>query len=296
MTFLIRLRSVDRSVDHRVDRKVRCRFVLTAFGMLILLVSAGLAGAQAPGESVAGDSVVQEQRLVAALEAYARAQSESERDARLAGFSRARQGFSALIDAGIRTAPLYVNLGNASLQAQDLGGAVLAYHRALLIDPENNAAKQNLVHLRSRLPSWVPTPDASDGARGFLDARRWPAAQRRMFAAACFLIAAISIGISVRRKEGAWRGLAILATTGWALALGSSLGTSLKGEPALAVITGEEVAARSADSLLAPLALPEALPAGVEVDLLEARGDWARVRLANGRDVWVRSSSVTAVD
>ena len=67
------------------------------------------------------------------------------------------------------------------------------------------------------------------------------------------------------------------------------------GDMPLAVLTGNEVLARSADSSLAPLALPEPLPAGVEVDLLEQRAEWSRVRLANGREIWVRSSSVTAV-
>lgn len=274
------------------------RFVV--LGLALLLVGGG--GATAQDIVDTPNSVTNEQRLVAALDAYAQAQSESERDARLAGFARARQGFSSLIDEGIETAPLYVNLGNAALQAQDSGGAVLAYHRALRIDPSNNTAKQNLIHVRSRLPIWVPTPDSSEGARGFLDARRWPVGQRRLFAAVCLLVAAISIAVSVRRKEGAWRGLAILATAGWVLGIGSTLGSTLGptlgGEPqyVLAVVTGDEVDARSADSLLAPLALPDPLPAGTEVDLLEAREGWSRLRLANGRDIWVRTSSVTRVD
>jgi hypothetical protein len=61
------------------------------------------------------------------------------------------------------------------------------------------------------------------------------------------------------------------------------------------VLTSDETPARVSDSALAPLAFPEPLPAGVEVERLEVRGDFARIRLANGRDVWVRSSSVTPV-
>jgi SH3-like domain-containing protein len=61
------------------------------------------------------------------------------------------------------------------------------------------------------------------------------------------------------------------------------------------VITADESRARSADSRLAALAYPEPLPAGVEVEMLEERMEWARVRLYNGRDVWVRGSNVTRV-
>jgi hypothetical protein len=63
-----------------------------------------------------------------------------------------------------------------------------------------------------------------------------------------------------------------------------------------AVLTAAETPARSSDSARAPLAFPDPLPQGVEVERLEVRGDFARVRLANGRDVWVRSSSVTPVE
>ena len=47
--------------------------------------------------------------------------------------------------------------------------------------------------------------------------------------------------------------------------------------------------------ILARLAFPDPLPQGVEALRLETRGDFARIRLANGRDVWVRNGSLTPV-
>ena len=89
--------------------------------------------------------------------------------------------------------------------------------------------------------------------------------------------------------------MALFGVVVWGLLLGSTFLGSASERP-LAVLIAAETEARSADSVLAPRALPEPLPAGVEVDLLEEREGWARVRLANGRDVWVRRTSVARVD
>ena len=81
----------------------------------------------------------------------------------------------------------------------------------------------------------------------------------------------------------------------WALIVASIVFDSTESGTELAVITADEAFARSADSRLAALAYPDPLPGGVEVEQLEERADWTRVRLQNGRDVWVRGSDVTRV-
>ena len=115
-------------------------------------------------------------------------------------------------------------------------------------------------------------------------------------AAICFVVAAVCVVLAGRRSEGAWRGVAMLAGVGWAVAVASLFYDGQAGDADRAVITAEEAEARAADSSLAPLALPEPLPGGVEVRALETRDDWTRVRLANGRDVWLRASAVTRVE
>jgi tetratricopeptide (TPR) repeat protein len=234
-------------------------------------------------------------RLELALDQYAEGLAESNRDARLALFARAEEGFAAVLDAGFENAALYTNLGNAALQAEHPGRAVLAYHRALRLDPDASTARQNLDHVRTLLPKWVPHPDRSDMLDGLLLDRRFPIAMRTTAAAGAFAFAALAFAISVRRREGAWRSVAIFVSVVWLILISTVVVGKLGVEEDRAVLIEDETYARSADSPLAPLALPEPLPAGVEVERLEERADWARVRLANGRDVWVRKSSVSTV-
>ena len=256
--------------------------------ILVLLVAAPFAN----GES---DLIGSSARLDQALSQYANALEETNRDARLANFARAEVGFAWVAEHGSQNAALQTNIGNAALQAEHLGQAVLAYHRALRLDPNASAAHQNLVHVRTLLPSWVPRPSASEGIEALLFFRRIPAALRFDLAAGCFLLVAASLAISVRRRDGGWRGLAFVAGLAWLLLLSSVVFDAGDQKRSAAVITADETFARSADSRLAALALPEPLPAGAEVDILEERAEWARIRMHNGRDVWVRGSSVTRV-
>ena len=233
-------------------------------------------------------------RLAQALERYSSALVESDRDARLADFAWAERAFTSLASDGVDTPALWTNLGNAALQAQHPGQAVLAYQRALRLDPDDAKARQNLNHVRSGLPSWVPHPEISDAAQSF-SLVEISSATRSLMAAICFLAMAVFVAASVRRRQGAWRGLAMLAGIGWVVALASTFAQDPSNDRILAVTISEESFARSADSSRSSLAYPEPLPPGVEVDLLEDRGDWVRARLANGRDVWLGASNVALV-
>lgn len=235
-------------------------------------------------------------RLDRALSQYAAALEETNRDTRLAIFARAEVGFGSLVEGGSHNAALQTNIGNAALQAEHLGEAVLAYHRALRLDPSATTARQNLVYVRTLMPSWVPRPAASEGIDALHFYRRVPTTLRFDLAAGCFVLVAVSLALSVRRRDGGWRGLAFIAALAWLLLLSSVVFDSQNQEANAAVITTDDTLARSADSRLAALALPEPLPAGAEVEILEERAQWVRIRLHNGRDVWVRGSAVTRVD
>ena len=100
-----------------------------------------------------------------AVDRYTEALHTGARDARLAAFHRSEQLFAQAAAVGVRNADLYTNQGNAALQAERLGGAVLAYRRALRLSPDQPRALQNLQHVRGLLPEWVPKPEDE----GFLD-------------------------------------------------------------------------------------------------------------------------------
>jgi len=234
--------------------------------------------------------------LSQALDAYARALEESDRDARLAGFGRAEQLFGNAVEAGGHNAALQTNLGNAALLAEDRGAAVLAYKRALRLDADFPRALQNLEHVRNLQPTWVPRPQPAGLFDSFFFYRAVPRADRALAAGVAFAVGGLLVGLSLRWPRVGLRGAGILAFVAWAALFTTTWFDGSDRDANEAVIVSDETPARSADSALAPLAFPEPLPAGTEVHVAEVRSPWARVRLANGRDAWVQESSVTRVD
>ena len=123
----------------------------------------------------------------------------TERDARIAAFASAERLFDHAIRAGARSPELYTNLGNAALQAEDLGAAVLAWRRALVLDPDHARALQNLEHVRTLLPDWVPTESSTGVLDSFFVWHRGlaPHEQARL-AALAFALASLLLAASIR--------------------------------------------------------------------------------------------------
>lgn len=230
-----------------------------------------------------------------ALDAYASALEESSRDARLASFEEAERGFAASIANGAHNAALYTNLGNAALQAEHTGAAVLAYHRALHLDANFPRALQNLEHVRTTLPTWVPRPEPAGVLDTFFFYRSFARDTRSFAGALSFALAGLCTGLAIRTRQGLWRGAAVLCGFAWLGLAGSVWFDARADAQARAVVLADEVLARSADSALAALAFSDPLPGGTEVAVLEVRSPWTRIRLANGRDAWVNESSVVKV-
>jgi hypothetical protein len=268
-----------------------------AGGLIIALVAMGVRYAEAADtEALLGE----------AIREYRSALDCPDRDERLERFHRAELLFSQLAaepgrgnttsPAGIRNADLYVNLGNAALGAERLGAAVLAYRRALLVDPDHRRADQNLRHARTLLPDWVPRPEQGGLLHTFFAwSTRLSSAERRTAAAAAFLAAAALGALAIRWRRPLFRNLALLPAAVWLAFLGTVLVDALRSSGTAGVITVPEVVARAADSIHAPALVRQPLPSGTEVEIVGLRDDWLRVRLADGREAWVPASSVEAV-
>jgi tetratricopeptide (TPR) repeat protein len=257
-----------------------------------LIFGAALVGCFASGVAAAPDTTLIEE----AIASYRAALDTTERDPRLESFRRAERLFSRVSEDSPPNADLYTNLGNSALQAEHLGMAVLAYRRALAIEPDHSRALQNLEYARSLLPGWVPKPAETGLFDSFFFWHRTLArSDRALGAALAFACAAFLVAGATRFRQPALRNAAILPGLAWVVLVASVAASS--GSRALdeAVVTADEVVARAADSALAPSTLPAPLPGGVEIRVLERRAPWLRARLANGRDAWLRESAVTLV-
>lgn len=238
-----------------------------------------------------------ENLIAEAVREYSDGMDATERDLKLEHFRRARRLFHQATEmAGVHNAGLYMNLGNAALQCEALGEAVLAFRRALLIEPGDEGARQNLDYARQLLPDWIPRPPSQTLLDTFFFWHRTMSrSTRALVAAVCFAAAALLAAVAIRWKKAWGRNAALVPLAAWLALVGLSLWDRWSRTADEAVVTAPQLVARAADSPGAPARFAEPLPAGTEVRILEQRDTWLRVRLFNNRDGWVRASGVTTL-
>jgi hypothetical protein len=234
-----------------------------------------------------------ERWLEPAIASYALGMESRNRDERLRHFAESERYFAEAIEAGAESADSWANLGNAALQAERLGPAILAYRRALLADPGHARASQNLAHARTLLPSWLPVP-ASDGVLDsfLVGPRTLSRAARSDWAAVSFAAAALLFSLAYAWRLVFPRYLAALFALAWLTLVGSTYLDSASNARGEGVVIVPETVSRAADSVNAPLRFGDSLPSGAEVRILEDRGGWLHVELHNGRDAWVAGSAI----
>lgn len=254
----------------------------TALGLLLL---AGVWCAQEAHAEVS---------LEEARTAYQGALS-TEGEAKVQKFARAQAMFGALITKHPDSPNLLTDWGHAALGARDIGGAVLAYRRALALDPQQERARKNLEWIRAQaLPAWAV--ETAEG--GALDAFLfW---HRRMTAAGCLLWGAVAFGVGVllwvpwpKKSVRSLRPLVVVPAVLWVWLTAAGLAAPThEGE---AVVVGDDLPLRVADSIGAAKVMEAHLPAGCEVKVLERRGEWSRVEMAGGKQGWLPSAALGIV-
>jgi tetratricopeptide (TPR) repeat protein len=230
------------------------------------------------------------------LAEYATAMESSDRNLRLQLFARAEQLFRQAVEDQIAqssaaSTELLVNLGNAALQAEHIGPAILAYRRALWQQPRHARAIQNLQFARGLLPESLRADQDSQWIDTLFFWKQWLSRlQLRLLAAGCFWSAAVILTLSVIMGLPALRLLALTLGLIWTVLLVSDWWEPLA-PTTQAVVVVDEALLYAADSENSPLRLADPLPDGTEVRVLERRERWIEIEV-RGRSGWLSASHV----
>jgi hypothetical protein len=205
-------------------------------------------------------------------------------------FARAAAAFTELRRRGVHNADLYLNLGNASVLAGDLAGAILAYRGGLRLAPNDRALRANLRYARSRVqyptttrppqPDWpvYPTPlSALIVAFGFygLSCAAW---LRRLITERGALLATALSSAAVAAAV-------VYAFTAWQAA-------DEERRPLVVVARDHIPLHRGNGDSYPPHPDVPHLNEGMEARRLFQRGDWLQIQLPDGALGWVHKDSV----
>ena len=227
-----------------------------------------------------------------ARDSYNQALSEKDSNTKRALFEQALSGFQRKLNETPKDPDLLCDVGQAALGASDFGRAVLSYKRALALDPSQKRARQNLGWVRQRMPPWSVPKEANVSESFVFWHYRWSKHKKHWlaamgFALSLFLVSPIGGALSLRKKIAFLPGL-LFVTMAISLLLSQKISTD-------AVVIQDGEVLRSADSQGAPPILSTPLLSGIEVELREVRSGWAKVKLANSTEGWLRSDAVVLV-
>lgn len=248
-------------------------------------------GGQAPAAATPGFEA--ENALAAPVDAFSALEAANARYLQ-GDYAGAIKGYEDLVRAGLASASLFYNLGNAYFRSNRMGWAVLSYERALRLDPGDADARANLELARSSGVDRL----VGAGDESFLD--RLVSRLPRMKTTAAFSVTWLALWglLLVRRRvfgrTRSWLSAAVLAVALLATVSGGLIALQARAERSPeAVVVSPVSPVREAPGTTHKPAFE--LHEGTKVRVLEASDQFLRVRLPNGLEGWLARDDVAMI-
>ncbi|MBO4671215.1 MAG: BatD family protein [Bacteroidales bacterium] len=209
----------------------------------------------------------------------------------------AADAWTQIAGAGLESASLYYNIGNAFYKGGDNAHAILWYERALKVDPSYEDARVNLEFVRTQVQDRIEeVPEFFLEAWGrkmcwSLPSNVWAILCLVLLAGtlACALLFLLGSGRS--RKIGFFVGLVLLLGTLLCLDFAFWQRTDALSHDGAIVTEAVSEVKSSPGSGVSLFVLHE----GTRVKLLETVGDWENISLADGRQGWIKRSALEVI-
>ena len=214
-------------------------------------------------------------------------------------FKQAVKSYTEILDRGLSSSKLYYNLANAHFKADNLGSAILFYHRALRLAPGNADYRYNLSVAESH------TKDTIEKVPEFF-LSQWMRSVRRMMSCTAWSILSILLLIGALslclvyllaqrlslRKVGFYgtclAGLLFVVTT-W-LAVGER--DEMMDESSAVVMSTSVAVKSSPDKSATDLFV---LHEGTTLHIENQLDGWCEVTIADGKKGWVEGRKIEVI-
>lgn len=213
-------------------------------------------------------------------------------------YAKASDLYRRAIDEGVADSRLFFNYANCLFRQNQLGMAILYYEKARKLDPNDPDIAYNLRFVNAQIQDKVPAPEANFLTR-----------------ALAYAHGAYSI------NDGLWIGLSLFSLLGLAAILCLYAGAALRmalyvlmgaaGLAMLALIPSLAFKIKEQETLRYAIVLKPSIEMfsgpgesfqvltqvheGTKFEIVETRGDWVSVKLANGKGGFVRLADLGKV-
>lgn len=215
-------------------------------------------------------------------------------------WEEAIEAYSAIAAAGLESAALYCNIGDACFKSGDYPHAILYFERSLKLDPSYSDARYNLDiashYIKDRIDP-VPEFILVQWGRALcylLDSNTWAVLSIVFFAMCAAMLLLFILGVSPAvKKTGFFTAIVLLLFS--AYSLGSSLWQRtdyIKADGA--IVMRPVTSVKSSPSSEASMDL-FILHEGTKVTILDEVGAWRNISLADGRQGWMLISDMEII-
>jgi tetratricopeptide (TPR) repeat protein len=229
-------------------------------------------------------------RLEQANEAFQHALDTTNAEQAQGYYQQAIDAYTQLLDAGVRNAKLYYNLGNAYILRSDFGRAILNYRRGLQLEPGNPRLQANLRYARSqRLDQIETSTQQAFMSRLFFWQDDLTLPTQVIIALVFFWLAWAGAFAHRFWRRSSWLWLTCGAAFATLLFAGSAWMIHTQNTATQhGVIVAEEAPVRKGNGASYALQFPRPLHSGAEFTVLERRGSWLYIQLENGANGWIQ--------
>lgn len=214
-------------------------------------------------------------------------------------YAAAAETYQRILGAGFRNSRVYYNLGNARFKQNQIGRAILAYERAIKLDPTDAEARENLRFANRRIRDQIPPDD-----EGYLLALFARARDTLTFDQVTTLFVGLYLGsmalaagwiLGKGRRWGPPVGLAAGALLGLALLAGAWMGLQARARFAFdqAIVLSEKAEVLSGPG--AENTLLASVHEGTKVRIHNRRQVWVQVTLPDGRAGWMQGGTLGVI-
>jgi len=260
-----------------------------------MLVLIAVAAACAEGAEVS--RLKQAALLDEANTAFQKALDSKDNREAVASCRTAIDAFESLIAGGCRNGKLYYNLGNACFRTNDISHAIINYRRALRLMPGNSYVRENLKYARSRAQDKIETSGKSALIRSLFFWHFDTSLRSRTLAGIAVYVLIWVLLIAAVIARGRWLRWPIIAAVALTLALAASCGIEhySRSHNLEGVITAEQAVVRKGNGISYEPQFKEPLHSGTEFIVIEVRGTWLHVGLADGKTGWIQSEAAEII-
>ncbi|MBO7300081.1 MAG: competence protein [Tidjanibacter sp.] len=214
-------------------------------------------------------------------------------------YNGAVAAYDSIVNAGWESAPLYYNLGCAHFKAGKGGKAILNYYRAQRLAPSDDDVAYNLAYAQSFVK------DKIEAVPEFAVSRWMGNIKHLMGVDGWAVVSLVMLGIVLIaggfyllaqrrkiRKAGFVVGVVAALMFIFSLGFGGSAKSALVSDSEAVVLSTAAVVKASPERTGKDLFI---LHEGTKVEVLDAFGEWSEIRIADGNEGWIRTTSIEII-